>query len=65
VGRLEALGPGLWRCVVLGRLVLLVSGTQLPVEENRLPLHLIGREPPELEEAVAQFVAARLDLWEQ
>jgi hypothetical protein len=37
---------------------------QVPVEENSLPLHLIGKEPRETEEAVAQFVAARPELWQ-
>jgi hypothetical protein len=62
---LERHGAGIWRCRVLGRLVFLVSGTQLPVEENSLPLHLIGREPRETEEAVARLVAARPRLWQQ
>jgi hypothetical protein len=64
-GPLEPDGPGLWRCTVLGRLVFLVSGTQLPVEENSLPLHVVGIEPPETEQAVARFVASRPELWEQ
>jgi hypothetical protein len=59
------LGPGVWRCTVLGHLVFLVSGRDLPVEQDSLPLHLIGREPPEIERAVATFLAERPPLWEQ
>jgi hypothetical protein len=62
---LDRHGQGVWRCVVLGRLVFLVSGADLPVEESSLPLHVIGREPPETELAVARFVAGRPDLWER
>jgi hypothetical protein len=65
VGRLEVLGKGLWRCEVLGRLVFLVSGAQLPVEENSLPLHVVAIEPPETEQEVARLVASRPELWDQ
>jgi hypothetical protein len=64
-GPLDGQGPGLWRCVVLGRLVFLVSGAHLPMDESSLPLHLIGHESRETEEAMARLVAARPDLWEQ
>jgi hypothetical protein len=50
---------------VLGHLVFLVSGRDLPVEQDSLPLHLIGREPPETERAVATFLAERPPWWEQ
>src|SRR5439155_17840199 len=42
-------GPGIWRCTVLGRPVFLVSGSELPVEEASLPLHLIAQESGETE----------------
>ena len=35
------------------------------MEENSLPLHLIGKEPAETEAAVARFVATRPHLWQQ
>jgi hypothetical protein len=56
LGPLAPLGPGLWRSHVLLRLVFLVSGVDLPVEEESLPLHVIGNEPPATERAVAQLV---------
>jgi hypothetical protein len=65
LGTLEPHGAGVWRCRVLGRLVLLVSGAQLPVEENSLPLHLVGKEPRQTEDAVARLVAGRRDLWQR
>ena len=49
---------------MLGRLVFLVSGAQLPVEEHSLPLHLVGREPRETEDAVARLVAGRPEWWQ-
>jgi len=59
LGRLEPLGPGLWRCRLLERLVFLVSSIDLPVEEDSLPLHIVGREPAATERQVAQLVVAQ------
>ena len=42
-----------------GRVVLLVSGTDLPVEQDTLPLHLIGKGSAETELAVAEFLVQR------
>jgi hypothetical protein len=56
LGSLEALGPGLWRSRLLGRVVLLVSSTDLPVEADSLPLHVVGQEPAATERQVAQLV---------
>jgi hypothetical protein len=56
LGLLEALGPGLWRCGLLGRMVLLVSSVDLPVEEDSLPLHIVGIEPLATQRQVAQLV---------
>jgi hypothetical protein len=44
---------------VLGHLVFLVSGSDLPVEAESLPLHVVGHEPPAQEREVARLVAAR------
>ena len=62
---LQPHGPGVWRCEVLGRPVYLVSGTELPVEEDSLPLHLIGKESAEAERVLAEFLVRRQDLWRQ
>jgi hypothetical protein len=56
LGGLEALGPGLWRSGLLGRVVLLVSSIDLPVEADSLPLHIVGLEPAATERQVAQLV---------
>jgi hypothetical protein len=56
LGRLEALGPGLWRGQVLRRLVFLVSSGDLPVEPDSLPLHVAGFEAPEKELEAARLV---------
>jgi hypothetical protein len=62
LGRPEPLGPGLWRSRALGHLVWLVSSIDLPVEEDSLPLHLVGREPLDTERQVARLVLERPDL---
>jgi hypothetical protein len=40
----------------------LVSAIDLPVEEESLPLHVIGKEPPATERAVARLVVERPEL---
>ncbi len=62
LGELEAVSAGVWRCGVMRRTIFLISGRELPVEEDTLPLHIIGRESAETERAVAEFVAARVSL---
>jgi hypothetical protein len=59
---LAALRPGLWRSHVLLRLVFLASAIDLPVEEESLPLHVIGKEPPATEREVARLVVERPEL---
>ncbi len=56
LGRLDVLGPGLWRCRLLERLVCLVSSIDVPVEADSLPLHVVGREPLATERQVARLV---------
>jgi hypothetical protein len=58
-------GPGVWRCLLLGRPLYLVSGADLPVEEASLPLHLIAQDLGETEAAVARLVVGRDELWER
>jgi hypothetical protein len=63
---MRAVGPGLWQSSVLGHSVFLVSTTDLPVDEDSLPLHVLAREPVEKEREVGEFVAAtaaRLELY--
>jgi hypothetical protein len=62
LGPLEQLGPGLWRCRLLRRLVFLVSSVDLPVEEDSLPLHIVGQEPLATELQVAQLVLQHPEL---
>jgi hypothetical protein len=61
---LEEIGAGQWRCEILQRLVFLVSGRDLPLEEDSVPLHLIGQEPPAADQALAEFLVARPALWQ-
>jgi hypothetical protein len=65
LGPLETLGQGIWRGVALQRPVYLVSRIELPVEEDSLPLHLVGQEPAATELEVARLVAADPALWER
>jgi hypothetical protein len=65
LGRLDALGPGLWSCRLLGRLVFLVSSIELPVEADSLPLHVVGKEPLATERQVARLVLEHPDLQER
>jgi hypothetical protein len=37
----------------------------LPVDEESLPLHVVGKEPPEVEKAVAELVVRQPALWQQ
>lgn len=53
---------GLWRCGLLGCLLFLVSSIDLPVEEDSLPLHVVGREPLATEREVARLVLEQPEL---
>jgi hypothetical protein len=65
LGHLEAHSAGVWRCRVLEHLVFLVSAVALPVDEDSLPLHVVGKEPPEIEKAVADLLVGQPALWRQ
>jgi hypothetical protein len=56
MGRLDAIGQGVWKSAVLGHPCFLVSAADLPVDEDSLPLHLLGLEPLEQQVEVGQFV---------
>jgi hypothetical protein len=53
-----------WRCTVLEHLVFLVSTVDLPVDQDSLPLHVVGKEPPEVEKAVAELLVEQPELWQ-
>ena len=59
LGDLTELGPGLWRTTVLERPLLLVSNSDLPVEHDTIPVHLLVREAAEKTLAVAREVMAQ------
>ena len=65
LGEIEELGPGVWRCTALRRVVFLVSGVEAPVERDSLPLHIIGEEPTPMGRRVAQFLAKHPALWDK
>jgi hypothetical protein len=63
VGPLESLGPGLWRVPCLQRPLLLVSGREVPLDRDSLPLHVLTLEPQEQKWAMTQVLKQNLDLW--
>jgi hypothetical protein len=65
LGQLDAHRPGVWRCTILQHVVFLVSTVALPVDEDSLPLHVVGKDPPEMEKAVAELVATQPELLQQ
>lgn len=56
LGSLDTLGPGIWRCTLLGRLIFLVNGEELPVETDSLPFHILEPETTEREQAIARVL---------
>ncbi len=60
---LEPLAEGLWRVPCLERWFYVVGSSQLTVDRDSVPLHLVTREPIEQERELAQQVAAQPNLW--
>jgi hypothetical protein len=65
MGRLDALGPGLWRSLTWQRPVYLVSGTDVLVDSDSLPLHILGQGTVSAQRQVAKYLAGRPALWQQ
>jgi hypothetical protein len=63
LGELEVLAAGVWRGRLLQRPLLLVSGGDLPVERESLPVHLLGKEPLPNTPGLAQLLGSQPDLW--
>jgi hypothetical protein len=64
LGGLENIYKGVWRGRALDREVLLISGDDLPVETDSLPLHILRRDSPSDESALAKLVMSDESLWE-
>jgi hypothetical protein len=64
LGPLEALGPGLWRGHVLDRSVFLVSSSELPIDTDSIPLHLLNQEPAENGLTLARVLLSQRRFWE-
>lgn len=56
LGGLESIDGGAWRGQVLGFPCMLVSTVDLPIDNDSLPLHVIGAEPADVERQVGEFV---------
>ncbi len=63
LGPLEEVGEGLWRVMVLHRRLMLVSGREVPVDRDSLPVHLLATESEEQQQAVVRVLGASRDLW--
>jgi hypothetical protein len=66
LGTVQPQGSGVWRSTVLGHPCFLVSAVDLPVDDDSLPLHVLGVEPAEKQRAVGEFVIEkpeRLDFY--
>ncbi len=61
LGPLEACAEGVWRHRVLGYPLMLVSVVDLSVDDDSLPLHVIGVEPAEKEREVGHFLMGSAD----
>jgi hypothetical protein len=64
VGALEACGEGVWRTRCLDRQVFLISGVNVPVEHDSVPLHILASEPLENELALARLLIQQPMLFE-
>jgi hypothetical protein len=64
LGTLESSDSGIWRCTLLQRTVFLISSAELPIDEDSLPLHVLGKEPPATKLAVARLVAKQRRWWQ-
>jgi hypothetical protein len=62
---LEPVDQAIWRCIHIGRSVYLVSGADLPVDEETLPVHLASEEGRSTELAVARLIAEKEPLWKE
>ena len=64
LGGIEEAGPGVWRSQILLRPLFLIDGRNVPVERESVPLHLVGEESPEIDEALANVVVEEPGFWE-
>lgn len=62
LGPLEPLGAGVWRARCLTHPILLVSGQDVPVDRDSLPVHLLALEPESKLRTVAQVLQRNTDL---
>jgi hypothetical protein len=63
LGELEVLADGVWRVRLLQRSLVLVSGRDLEVERDSVPMHLLGKEPLPNTAALAHLLVSQPDLW--
>jgi hypothetical protein len=63
VGRLSEVDAGLWRGAVCGYPLYLVSSIKTPLDEESLPLHMLGARRPQEEAALAQYVLRHADAY--
>jgi hypothetical protein len=62
---LELAERAIWKCILVGRPVYLVSGADLPVDDETVPVHLASKEGRNTELAVARLIAEKESLWNE
>ena len=63
-GELAEVSAGVWRCVVMQRLVYLISIDRLPVDHDSVPMHLLAPEPASVGLALGQLVIQEPGFWD-
>jgi hypothetical protein len=64
VGKLESVGPGLWRGQVLGRALWLVSNNEVPIDVESAPVSIVSEQSAERALQLARVVVATDELWQ-
>lgn len=62
-GRLEVVGPGLWRGRALGRTLWLVSNSKVPIDEESAPISVVSEQSVERALELANVVVMNNELW--
>jgi hypothetical protein len=64
LGSIEEAAPEVWRSQLLLRPIFLIDGRTVPVDRESVPLHLVGEESQEIDEALAHVIVEEPGYWE-
>lgn len=62
---IEQASPGVWRSQILHRPLFLIDSRNVPVDRETVPIHLVGEESTEIDEALARVIVDEPDYWER